>query len=171
MPSSYATKRCRHCGNFFHGRSGDFYCGARCKIKWWSEPNEAGCWIWGGTITKHGYGQTRDERGVVCRAHRLAYAAFVGDPGDKHVCHACDVRRCVNPEHLFLGSAKENFADMVRKGRQVKGERASQSKLTAASVRQIRTDSRSIRALARSYGVSTRTIVLIRKRETWKHVE
>ena len=74
------------------------------------------CWEWQGRIDRYGYGQVR-VRGKTGKAHREAYRAFHGDPGKLLVLHTCDNRKCCNPKHLFLGTHKDNMADMVKKGR------------------------------------------------------
>ena len=81
--------------------------------------DDNGCWIWEGS-RKGG----RNDYGAACyklkswRAHRLSYEAFIGPiPSGLCVCHKCDVRLCINPEHLWLGTLKENTQDAVRKGR------------------------------------------------------
>ena len=73
------------------------------------EPN-TGCWLWLGFISPDGYG-TR-------LAHRRAWELARGPiPDGMLVCHRCDVRHCVNPDHLFLGTHLDNMRDMIRKGR------------------------------------------------------
>lgn len=75
------------------------------------------CWVWQGASKGNGYGNVRlGDKNIT--AHRYAYALFVGDvPDDMDVCHTCDNRFCVNPDHLFLGSRKDNMSDCKEKGR------------------------------------------------------
>lgn len=88
----------------------------RFEAKFYVTP---GCWIWTKGRYHDGYGQfavSAHERSV--RAHRVSYELYVGPiPEDLHVLHRCDVRACVNPEHLFLGTRVDNMQDMIQKGR------------------------------------------------------
>lgn len=95
------------------------------------KPVENGCHEWQSTIHRDGYGKFYFS-GRQVQAHRVAYILFVGPTNSQWVLHKCDNRKCVNPEHLFLGDAKANVADMYRKGRN-----GSRSKLTQAMVSEI----------------------------------
>lgn len=76
-----------------------------------------GCWIWNGSYTRDGYGVLTVGRQQV-RAHRASYSEFKGDiPPQMVVCHRCDNPKCVNPDHLFLGTHRDNTQDMIAKGR------------------------------------------------------
>lgn len=76
-----------------------------------------GCWLWGGAITKYGYGHVGYKH-KIWRAHRLAYELVNGpiSPG-KVVCHSCDVKRCINPDHLWVGTQADNVHDYLEKQR------------------------------------------------------
>lgn len=136
------------------------------------------CWVWTGTTTRKGYGQfslgRRDEGSDM--AHRLAWEQDHGPiPEGMQVCHRCDNPPCVNPEHLFLGSAAENQYDKRRKGRAARGERnGGGGKLTADDVRTIRANlstGATCAAEARRTGVSRTMIYAIRDRRKWNHVD
>jgi hypothetical protein len=93
----------------------------RIECKSIPEPNN-GCWLWTSFYDPQGYGRIQ-YRGECCKAPRLSYEAFKGPiPKGLHVLHTCDVRACVNPEHLWLGTNQDNINDKMRKGRYSNGK-------------------------------------------------
>lgn len=129
-----------------------------------------GCWEWTGGLDSRGYGHLRVGGGKRPKAHVFSYQFHVGQvPPGKFVCHRCDNPKCVNPEHLFVGTNAENTADKVSKGRQARGD-AIARKLNSDAVREIRAMSGTLRDVASRFGVSRRMIYLIRKGVSWAHL-
>lgn len=114
----------------------------------------SGCHEWQSTIDRDGYGRFY-FKGAQEKAHRVAFRLFVGEPGALAVLHRCDNRQCVNPEHLFLGTLKDNVADMDAKGR-----RGTRNKLTREQRDEVRRllASHSQQAVAKRFGVDQTTI-------------
>lgn len=132
------------------------------------------CWYWTGAKHKLGYGLTGKGK-----AHRVSWEMFCGPiPDGQNVLHRCDVRACVNPEHLFLGTQADNVRDMVAKGRRrsgdVRGESNPQSRLTREKVlamRRIRLETgASYRAIAEQFGVTTMTAQRAITGTSWSNV-
>ncbi len=145
---------------------------ARFMDKISPEPN-TGCWIWT-AAARSGYG-ILGVKNKVYLAHRLSYLHFVDPQMPIHldVCHKCDFPPCVNPTHLFAGTAKDNVQDMMTKGRNnpPRGEAAGCVKLTEQEVIQIReeyaTGAYSLRALGDKYNVSHTAIRYAKDGLSW----
>lgn len=135
------------------------------------------CWEWQAAVGKRNhYGYFALSKHKIITAHRASWLLAYGNiPAGLDVCHKCDNRACVNPDHLFLGTRAENMADAARKGRTTKGIRDSQAKLNDNSVREIREKYSAggifYRQLAEEYGVSSTTIRKAINRTHWSHVE
>lgn len=133
------------------------------------------CWEWTGKVSPFGYGQFSVAWGDSWQAHRLAYRLYKHkNPGKLCVCHSCDNRKCVNPDHLWLGTRNDNIQDMITKGRMYKrdAERNPAAKLTWLDVNTIRelykTGRFSHRELGRKFHVEKTTITRLLSKKTWK---
>lgn len=136
---------------------------------------DSGCWLWLGSLNA-GYGQFRRDDGSIILAHRYSYIHAFNSPIDGLVVmHKCDTPKCVNPDHLMLGTQAENVMDMHSKGRAKKrgviGELHHQAKLTDDQVRLIRASDKKTADIAKEFGVSRTVIYDILKRRIWKHIE
>jgi len=129
------------------------------------------CWLWIGSLPQ-GYGRFK-ENGKSWPAHRYVWTKLKG-PIPESVCllHKCDVRNCVRPKHLFLGSRADNNADMMRKkrNRQPKGEQHHRAKLTNSDIIAIRKDTRRQIDIAADYGVKQHIVSRIKRRKIWRHI-
>jgi len=139
----------------------------------------SGCWEWTMTKRGEGYGNIwNGERNEA--AHRFSYRKFIGEvPDGLNVCHKCDNRKCVNPDHLYAATQSQNLMDMVARGRndtraKTWGEKHNKAKLTAKDVRRIRKlyswRSVGIYELGEMFGVSGQNIYHIIHGKTWKHI-
>lgn len=135
------------------------------------------CWEWIAAGRGLGYGCLKIA-GRVYDSHRLSWLIHFGDiPTGQYVCHKCDNRRCVRPDHLFLGTPQNNFDDMRSKGRERRavGERCHAAKITADIVTQIRTlaldPSLSYTDIGNLFGIERTTAAQIARGRAWKHVE
>jgi len=144
------------------------------------ENDISGCHEWSASVNNKGYGQfhvrMEDGKKRMVRAHRLAWMIKNGDiPERMLVLHKCDNPKCVNPDHLFIGTNQDNMDDMNKKGRgkppEIKyGDTHSRAKLTWKDVDCIRHIGSRLtqRKLAEIFGVDQKTIFPILKGETWK---
>lgn len=139
--------------------------------RFWSKVKETdSCWLWT-VATSHGYGRFWVSGNKMITAHRFSWECHYGSvPEGLCVLHKCDVKACVNPQHLFLGTQADNMADMVEKGRSLVGVRNSNAKLTPDIIVLIRAATGSMDRIAERFDVCQRTICQIRNRKTWRHV-
>jgi hypothetical protein len=141
------------------------------KIKQKVEVNENGCWNWSGSPHKaNGY-----ARIMINGKRTLVHRLVMGDPDGKCVLHKCDNSRCVNPDHLYIGTHQDNMDDKVRNGRcaSLKGEEnpsAGMSEETAREV--IRLLQKGVRQckIVSELGLSYIQVHLIARGKSWKHL-
>jgi hypothetical protein len=149
------------------------------------------CWLWTGYLTGGGYGYiSRGGReGASARAHRVSWELHRGEiPPGLMVCHHCDVRACVNPDHLFLGTALDNKRDEIQKGRQAPpevkrhiGVENGRAKLSEEDVRAIRelyaslprkkyVSRGGLTAISRRFGVHPDIVRRVACGGSWRHI-
>ena len=156
------------------------------KVNQHQKPNA--CWIWSGTMMPQGYGvmyvgkQWNDSNRIIDYAHRISWRLKNGRiPKGLSVLHGCDNRRCVNPDHLRVGTQKDNVDDMVKRNRFGGGARKGlfgalnpASKLTEEDVLAIRccyqTGRWGYKRLAEMFGVTPMAVKKIVTGKTWKHI-
>jgi HNH endonuclease len=132
-----------------------------------------GCWNWQRGKFQQGYGMIQIDH---CRqrAHRVSFSEFVGPiPDGLFVCHRCDNPGCINPSHLFLGTAQDNSSDMVAKGRQATGEENGNARLSDLLVQHIRSEHANGvngRAISRALGIHNVAVYRVINRQSWKQV-
>lgn len=191
-------RECKNCGVTFsptiqlvRGRqgSGGEFCSNGCAMKFvnrakketriaadverfWLNVNITdGCWEWIGSLSESGYGTTFSFGNGKDRPHRISYRMIHGPiPDGMCVCHKCDNRKCCKPDHLFLGSIRDNNEDMKNKNRHAYGENNGCAKLTKYDVVAIRADRRLGTDVASSYEVSASNVSMIKSRKTWRHL-
>jgi hypothetical protein len=142
------------------------------RLEFYSE-RSGKCLVYTGHLDRYGYGQITID-GQMRTVHRLAYELAHGPiPKGLVVRHKCDNRPCIDPDHLEVGTNKDNSEDQVKRGRTTKGSKNGEAKLTEAQVVEILAalDGGALAIhLAKEYGVGNSAIGRIRRREAWKHV-
>lgn len=150
--------------------------------RFWSKVEKSdGCWNWRAGCFPEGYGAVR-WNGNAAKAHRVSFELINGAiPAGVFVCHSCDNRKCVNPAHLFLGTANDNNQDMMRKGRarftgpnRPRGaapwHRAKISELTVQRLRVLGPGILSQRLIAGLVGIKHYAVGCIWRNKTWKNL-
>lgn len=131
---------------------------------------KSGCHEWTSCLMPNGYGQiSRNNRAEY--AHRVAWELANGPiPEGLFILHHCDNRKCVNPNHLFLGTFDDNMADMVSKQRHARGDSNGRRKLNSKQVREIRSAIGTHQEIGRRFGVTPSLVSMIRSGRIWKSV-
>lgn len=160
---------------------------------WGFVTKSEGCWIWNGCKDRDGYGFFR-YKGKNLRAHRVSYEIHVGEILNGNlICHHCDNPPCVNPEHLFPGTAQDNWDDCVKKQRACwkpdhpfrknpmllrHGEKVNTAKLTAEKVVELRKRYQAgpmrygfVSRLASEFGINRTHLYNIVRGRSWKHIQ
>ena len=147
--------------------------------KYTSRAGEDECWLWKGFRDKDGYGALTLMRKCgkwawrPVRAHRISWEIHAGPiPSGMCVLHHCDVRECVNPKHLYVGTNRDNQDDVIARNRR-KGERQSNHKLTNADVawlRSVEPTWANARIMAVKLRITPENASMVMLRKTWKHL-
>jgi predicted XRE-type DNA-binding protein len=131
--------------------------------------HDSGCWLWTAyCMKKNGYGFFRTPARHEL-AHRVSYRLFNGVLDTRDVMHKCDVPKCVNPEHLVLGSRFENMQDAKLKGRLSIGEKHGRSKLTEEQVNLIKKSNKLQREIAVEFGITQGHVSCLKSGDRWQH--
>lgn len=137
------------------------------------DKKENGCWEWSGALTVNGYGKFWMD-GKTTSAHRVSFELHKhAIPSSEMVLHTCDNPKCVNPDHLTVGTHRDNVRHMQERGRFLTGEENSASKITAEKAKEIiqrLLNGAKVRTLAKQMNVSRGIVKGIANKVTWKHV-
>ena len=133
---------------------------------------ESGCWIWIGMMSRYGYGRLTLGAKTNHSAHRTSYELKHGPiPNGMLALHHCDVKCCVNPDHIFIGTQQDNMTDKVMKNRQARGEHHGMSRLTEDQAKEIKFSNQKTSDLAKKFNCSAVMIRQIRGGLYWRHLE
>jgi len=128
---------------------------------------ETGCWEWNALRNRQGYGCMYYTRSII--ASRFSYMIHKGPLEKyKYICHTCDNPCCVNPDHLYQGTPRDNVQDALKRLRHPCGQKSHYAKLTLDQVKYIVESKEKGVDLAKKFGVDKNTICTIRKRKSWR---
>jgi hypothetical protein len=137
MQGNSMQSNCIYCKQNFDKITSGKTCSIKCKILEGVTKSDSGCWLFKNSNSGI-YSKVRWNKKWFL-GHRVSHELFIGKiPEGKWVCHKCDTPKCINPEHLFLGTALENAQDCTRKRRRVVGEKNHLSCLTNIQVEEMR---------------------------------
>ena len=162
----------RSCGCLGKKNDEDYNRQMKMKIKQRIEIDPNGCWLWQGSKHRQGYG-TIGYRGKPHLTHRISWLVFNGEIPDKiKVCHKCDITNCCNPDHLFLGSQKENMKDAFDKnrmdGRKLGKRRNKLNYEQVQEIKMLKSSGCSWKYLQEKFNVSQTCIAKILRGDSWK---
>lgn len=135
--------------------------------------NPDACWLWPGLGSPDYYGKTC-FRGMLVQAHRMAFFLSKGEWPNPICRHTCDIRACVNPQHLLAGTKQDNANDKMQRGRHkpMRGEDSGRAKLSAQEVIAIREmRGRPLKEIAQQFGVSKGAVKHVLAGTSWRHLE
>jgi hypothetical protein len=189
---------CKVCNIKYKRKCGQEFCSIKCQLLFHVK-KDGECWLWEGSLTNCGYGKIT-IKGIHGSSHRISFEIFKGQiPKGKHVCHNCptgDNKRCINPDHLWIGSHKDNMQDALKKGRMKgtpgikwsqelrekmksrphsdrRGEKHHLRKLTNANIYEIREllkTNLTQKKIAEKYGIDKSLISYIKSGKNWSHI-
>jgi hypothetical protein len=165
------SKKCTYCSQIFHKVTNIKECSLKCYLLNRIEKKEE-CWLWTKQLNMWGYGKCQWKKSNMI-AHRASFLCFKGDiPENFLILHSCRNRKCINPDHLRLGSHKENMQDRS-KDLSLHGEKNGSAILTndqAKEIKELLNKNESPVAIANKYNVRKHVIYFIKNGITWKHI-
>lgn len=167
---------CKFC-EIKYWKQGSEFCSIKCRILGKIEKKENKCWIWKGAKSGDGYGAIK-VNGKQTSIHRQSYKEFIGYiPDGLCICHKCDEPLCCNPEHLFLGTHKQNTKDSVKKNRarclRQNGSLNPSAKFNEELVKEIKKLFKKgwmTRDIEDLLGIPHKNLEDIKYNKTWRHV-
>lgn len=169
FPDIEMIKICKSCQKEFNPKAYETCCSIKCRL-FLGVKKEGDCWIWQGSTVAGNYGKVRIS-GITHSTHKASYLIFKGEiPDGLWVCHSCDVKKCINPDHLFLGSPAENRRDAYLKNR-IKyciGENNHFSRLSdiqAEEIRLLKSEGFTYERLSRIFNMSVTNLFKIVKNQ------
>jgi len=164
---------CEYCGKYCYKKYAKAFCSDKCRFMSYVKKTKK-CWLWTGTKNRRGYGKFCFREKKTAIASRVSYILFKGDIPDNYlICHTCDNPSCVNPEHLWAGTTRDNAVDRISKKRFV-GDEHPLSRLDAEKVIQMRKLANSgkykQKVLAKMFGITAGHVNNIIHNRSWKHI-